>query len=76
MLAPRFHREVEEPYAGAIRIATNTELVITEGNYLLTHLEGGIAWAEKIGVFRDEAVRSRLIALFREAQGELRRRMK
>ncbi|MBI2501659.1 MAG: CehA/McbA family metallohydrolase [Candidatus Latescibacteria bacterium] len=48
----------------------------TEGNYLLTHLEGGIAWAEKIGVFRDEAVRSRLIALFREAQEELRRRMK
>ena len=48
----------------------------TEGNYLLTHLEGGIAWAERIGVFREEAVRARLIALFREAQGELRRRMK
>lgn len=47
----------------------------TEGNYLLTHLEGGIAWAGKIGVFRDEAVRSRLIDLFREAQAELRRRM-
>ncbi|MBM3279532.1 MAG: CehA/McbA family metallohydrolase [Candidatus Handelsmanbacteria bacterium] len=46
----------------------------TEGNFLLTHLEGGIAWAEKIGVFRDEAVRARLIALFREAQEELRRR--
>jgi len=35
VLVPRFHREVEEPYAGAIRIATTTELVITEGNYLL-----------------------------------------
>jgi hypothetical protein len=48
----------------------------TEGNYLLTHLEGGIAWAEKIGVFRDEAVRARLIDLFRQAQAELRRRMR
>ena len=46
----------------------------TDGQYLLTHMEGGIAWAEKIGVFRDEDVRSRLIALFREAQGELQRR--
>ena len=45
-----------------------------EGQYLLTHMEGGIAWAERIGVFRDEAVRARLIALFREAQEELRRR--
>jgi pantothenate kinase len=35
VLVPRFHREVEEPYAGAIRIASATELVITEGNYLL-----------------------------------------
>jgi hypothetical protein len=50
--------------------------VPAQGNYLLTHLEGGIAWAERIGVFRDEAVRSRLIALFRQAQDELRRRAK
>jgi pantothenate kinase len=35
VLAPRFHREIEEPVAGAIRIATSCELVITEGNYLL-----------------------------------------
>jgi pantothenate kinase len=35
VLVPRFHRDVEEPYAGAIRIAVTTELVITEGNYLL-----------------------------------------
>ena len=25
-----------------------------DGQYLLTHMEGGIAWAEWIGVFRDE----------------------
>lgn len=35
VLVPRFHREIEEGVAGAIRIATTTELVITEGNYLL-----------------------------------------
>ena len=46
-----------------------------EGNYLLTHMEGGIAWAERIGVFRDEAIRQRLIGLFNEARGELLRRM-
>ncbi len=46
----------------------------TDGQYLLTHMEGGIAWAEQIGVFRDEAVRARLIALFREGQEELKRR--
>ena len=45
-----------------------------DGHYLMTHMEGGITWAERIGVFRDEAVRRRLIALFREAQEELRRR--
>jgi hypothetical protein len=45
------------------------------GQYLLTHMEGGITWAERIGVFRDEAVRARLIALFREAQEELKRRV-
>ncbi len=46
----------------------------TEGEYLLTHLEGGIAWAEKIGVFRDEKTRARLIALFQQAREELTRR--
>ena len=35
VLVPRFHREVEEAFAGAIRIATSTRLVVTEGNYLL-----------------------------------------
>ncbi|MBN98222.1 MAG: hypothetical protein CME16_03070 [Gemmatimonadetes bacterium] len=46
----------------------------SEGQYLMTHMEGGISWAERIGVFRDEAVRARLIALFREAKDELKRR--
>jgi len=43
----------------------------TDGEYLLTQMEGGISWAEKIGVFKDEAVRERLIALFHEAMSEL-----
>jgi pantothenate kinase len=33
--APRFHREVEESYAGAIAVDPDVPLVITEGNYLL-----------------------------------------
>ena len=35
VLVPRFHREIEEPIANAIRIETTTDLVVTEGNYLL-----------------------------------------
>jgi|TARA_B100000809_G_C14836787_1_gene423161 hypothetical protein len=38
-------------------------------------MEGGIAWAEQVGVFRDDKVRERLIAVFNEAKGELLRRM-
>lgn len=33
--APAFHREIEEPVAGAIPVFAETPLVITEGNYLL-----------------------------------------
>jgi pantothenate kinase len=33
--APEFRREIEEAIAGAIAVAPNTRLVITEGNYLL-----------------------------------------
>jgi pantothenate kinase len=33
--APRFHREIEEPVAGAIGIHRDVRLVVTEGNYLL-----------------------------------------
>jgi len=33
--APEFRREIEEPVAGAIPVLAATQLVITEGNYLL-----------------------------------------
>jgi pantothenate kinase len=33
--APEFRREIEEPVAGAIAVLPTTQLVITEGNYLL-----------------------------------------
>lgn len=33
--APLFRREIEEPVAGAIAVASGKRLVITEGNYLL-----------------------------------------
>lgn len=33
--APEFRREMEEPVAGAIAVLPQTQLVITEGNYLL-----------------------------------------
>ena len=33
--APEFRREIEEPIAGAIPIFPETQLLITEGNYLL-----------------------------------------
>ena len=58
-----------------IDVGRRCAFVPAEGNYLLTHMEGGIAWAERIGVFRDEAIRQRLIGLFNEARGELLRRM-
>lgn len=40
--APEFRRDLEEPIAGAIPVHAGTQLVITEGNYLL--MEEG-AWA-------------------------------
>ena len=45
--APEFRREIEEPIANAIPVFSRTQLVITEGNYLL--LEEG-AWAEVKGL--------------------------
>jgi pantothenate kinase len=33
--APEFRREIEEPIAGAVAVAPEVQLVITEGNYLL-----------------------------------------
>ena len=35
MYAPEFRREIEEPVAGAIAVAPDVEVVVTEGNYLL-----------------------------------------
>lgn len=45
--APEFRREIEEPVAGAIAVLPETQLVITEGNYLL-HDAG--AWADVAGL--------------------------
>ena len=45
--APEFRREIEEPIAGAIPVFPGTQLVITEGNYLL--LDDG-PWAEVAGL--------------------------
>ncbi|OWY29345.1 nucleoside/nucleotide kinase family protein [Herbaspirillum robiniae] len=33
--APAFHRDIEEAVAGAIPVSSGTQLIITEGNYLL-----------------------------------------
>lgn len=41
--APEFRRDLEEPVAGAIAVLPGTQLVITEGNYLL--LDDG-PWAQ------------------------------
>ena len=41
--APDFRREIEEPVAGSIAVQPRTQLLITEGNYLL--LEDG-HWAD------------------------------
>lgn len=48
--APAFHREIEEPIAGEIPVPAETQLVITEGNYLL--MEEG-AWRD-VGPLLDE----------------------
>ncbi|MEJ1167070.1 nucleoside/nucleotide kinase family protein [Variovorax sp. CCNWLW186] len=45
--APEFRREIEEPIAGAIAVLPETQLVITEGNYLL-HDAG--PWAGAAGM--------------------------
>lgn len=37
--APRFHREIEESYAGEIVVAPDVRVVVTEGNYLLVDAE-------------------------------------
>jgi pantothenate kinase len=60
--APEFRRDIEEPIAGAIAVLEQTQLVITEGNYLLLDDRGwgGVAalldevWYVEI----DDALRS------------------
>ncbi|MFJ8669426.1 nucleoside/nucleotide kinase family protein [Streptomyces sp. NPDC093600] len=49
--APAFDRALEEPVAGAVPVAPDVPLVVTEGNYLL-HGEG--AWASVLPLL-DEA---------------------
>ncbi|MEO8250839.1 MAG: nucleoside/nucleotide kinase family protein [Burkholderiales bacterium] len=48
--APEFRREIEEPIAGAIAVLPETQLVITEGNYLL--LDDG-PWRAVAGLLDD-----------------------
>ena len=45
--APEFRREIEEPVANAIPVFARTQLVITEGNYLLLAEE---PWAQVQGL--------------------------
>ena len=45
--APEFRREIEEPIANAIPVFARTQLIITEGNYLLL---GEGPWAEVKGL--------------------------
>lgn len=49
--APEFHRDIEEPVAGAIAVPPSVRLVITEGNYLLLDAE---PWCN-IGPLLDDA---------------------
>jgi pantothenate kinase len=49
--APEFRREIEEAVAGAIAVLPSTQLVITEGNYLL--LDQG-PWA-RVAALLDDA---------------------
>lgn len=49
--APRFHREIEEPVAGAIGVHPDVRLVVTEGNYLLV---GAQPWSS-VRTLLDEA---------------------
>ena len=73
VLVPRFHREIEEPVAGAIRISVDTELVITEGNYLLLPMG---RWGEVAALLDDRwllrpdgAVRRARLVARHEAHG-------
>jgi len=45
--APEFRREIEEPIANAIPVLSRTQLIVTEGNYLLLDDE---PWAQVRGI--------------------------
>jgi pantothenate kinase len=65
--APAFERDLEQPLAGAIGVPPETQLVVTEGNYLLLDLpEWRAARAELDEVWfldeDEELRRSRLVA--------------
>jgi pantothenate kinase len=57
--APAFRREIEEPIAGAIAVAPEVPLVVTEGNYLLLWDEIPPLLDEAWYVEMDEATRLR-----------------
>ena len=57
--APEFRREIEEPIAGAIAIAPEVPLVVTEGNYLLLWDEVRALLDEAWYVEMDEELRLR-----------------
>lgn len=48
--APEFRREIEDAVAGAVPVARDTRLVVTEGNYLLAAAAG---WADIAGLLDD-----------------------
>jgi pantothenate kinase len=55
--APEFRREIEEPIAGAIAILPQTQLIISEGNYLLNWYAIAPLFDEIWYVEVDEALR-------------------
>ncbi len=60
---PEFHRDIEEPVAGAIAVPAGTPLVVTEGNYLLLWDEVRVLLDEVWYVDLDERTRlARLVA--------------
>lgn len=65
--APEFRRDIEEPIAGAIAIAAQTSLILTEGNYLLLDDQPWIQVREVVDEIwyldvPDELRRERLLA--------------
>ena len=73
VMVPRFHRAIEEPVAGAIRIRADVPLVITEGNYLLLPMGrwGDVAALldERWLLRPDDAVRRARLVARHEAHG-------